>query len=130
MKLDDLPIRPALRDNEGHASSSAECATVAHASQQVQTRNSDSRLREYVTEDDGDEIRVVLKISIAWHIDFSLDVTYDATLFAKDEDNAIDDHTSGSLHVPFGQTPTQVIDLASDEWWPDRAHIEFKVANT
>jgi hypothetical protein len=83
-----------------------------------------------VTEDDGDEIRVVLKISIAWHIDFSIDVTYDATLFAKDEDNAVDDHNSGTLHVPFGQTPTQVIDLASDEWWPDRAHIEFKIHNT
>jgi hypothetical protein len=83
-----------------------------------------------VTEDDGDEIRVSLKISLAWHMDFSVDVTFDATLFAKDEDNAIDDHTSGSLHVPFGQSPTQVIDLASDEWWPDRAHIEFKVVNT
>jgi hypothetical protein len=83
-----------------------------------------------ITEDDGDEIRVSLKISLAWHIDFSVDVTFDATLFALDEDNAVDDHTSGSFHVPLGQSPTHVIDLASDEWWPDRAHIEFKIVNT
>ena len=81
------------------------------------------------TEDDGDEVRVVLKLQFEWHTDFSVVVKYDATLIAKDEDDAVDDHTSGSFTVPFSTTKQQIIDLASDEFWPDRAHIEINVAN-
>jgi hypothetical protein len=35
MKLDDLPIRPTLRNHEGHTSGSAECGPVAHTSESV-----------------------------------------------------------------------------------------------
>jgi hypothetical protein len=79
--------------------------------------------------DDGDEIHVDLKLHLAWHSDFSVVVDFDATLFAKDEDNAIDDHQAGSFTVAWGTSQTTVVDLASDELWPDRAHIEFKVSN-
>jgi hypothetical protein len=82
-----------------------------------------------IVEDDGDEIRVVLKVGLEWFNDFSVDVTYDVTLLAKDEDNAVDDHSSGKFKVPLGDTKIQVVDLASDEWWPDRAHVEIKVTN-
>lgn len=81
------------------------------------------------TEDDGDEVRVTLKLHFEWHIDFSVIVKYDAALIAMDEDNAVDDHQSGSFTVTFGTTKQQIIDLASDELWPDRAHIEINVAN-
>lgn len=81
------------------------------------------------TVDDGDEIRVLLKLRFEWHIDFSIVVKYDATLIAMDEDNYVDDLLSGSFLVPFGTTKQQIIDLASDELWPDRAHIEINVAN-
>jgi hypothetical protein len=37
MKLDDLPLRPALRNHEGHAADRAEGAPVAQAAQQVLT---------------------------------------------------------------------------------------------
>jgi hypothetical protein len=80
-------------------------------------------------EDDGDEVRVELKLKFEWHIDFSVVVKFDATLIAKDEDNAVDDHQSGTFTVPFSSTVQQIIDLASDELWPDRAHIEINVAN-
>jgi hypothetical protein len=85
-------------------------------------------LAEY-TEDDGDEVRVVLKLRFEWHIDFSVVVNYDAMLIAMDEDNFVDDHQSGSFKVPFSTTEQQIVDLASDELWPDRAHIEINVAN-
>lgn len=81
------------------------------------------------TEDDGDEVRVVLKLRFEWHIDFSVVVKYDATLIAMDEDNYVDDHQAGSFTVTFGTNKQQIIDLASDELWPDRAHIEINVAN-
>jgi hypothetical protein len=81
------------------------------------------------TVDDGDEVRVVLKLRFEWHIDFSVVAKYDATLIAMDEDNYVDDHQSGSFSVPFSTTKQQIIDLASDEFWPDRAHIEIFVAN-
>ena len=74
-------------------------------------------------------MRVVLKLKFEWHIDFSVKVDFDATLVAMDEDNAVDDHQSGTFTVPFSTTKQQVIDLASDELWPDRAHIEINVAN-
>lgn len=81
------------------------------------------------TEDDGDEVRVVLKLRFEWHIDFSVVVKYDATLIAMDEDNYVDDHQAGSFTVTFGTNKQLIIDLASDELWPDRAHIEINVAN-
>ena len=85
---------------------------------------------EYI-EDDGDEIQVVLKLRFEWHTDFSVIVEYDATLLAKDEDEDENpnDHQSGSFTVPFSSTVQKVVDLASDEFWPDRAHIEINVAN-
>ena len=81
------------------------------------------------TEDDGDEVRVVLKLRFEWYIDFSVVVNYDALLIAMDEDDFVDDQQSGSFKVPFSTTKQQIVDLASDELWPDRAHIEINVAN-
>jgi hypothetical protein len=72
---------------------------------------------------------VSLKLRFEWHTDFSIVVKYEAQLIAKDEDNFVDDQQTGSFTVPFSTTKKQVIDLASDEFWPDRAHIEFDVAN-
>lgn len=81
------------------------------------------------TETDGDEVKVELNLRFEWHTDFSVVVKYDASLIAMDEDNYVDDHQAGSLTVPFGTTGHQIIDLASDEYWPDRAHIEVNIAN-
>ena len=56
---------------------------------------------------------------------------YEATLISKDEDEDDNpqDSSSGTFTVTFGTTNTQIIDLVSDELWPDRGHIEFTVAN-
>ena len=80
------------------------------------------------TEDDGDEVQVVLKLKFQWHIDFSIVVDYDATLRSKDDDDE-SDHQAGQITVPFSVPQTLVIDLATDELWPDRAHIELTVSN-
>ena len=85
---------------------------------------------EYVA-DDGDEVRVRLKIHLEWHLDFSVTVRFDAWLIDKEEDGgSIDAEAHGSFAVPFPSASTETIDLASDDVWPDRAHIEFTVANT
>jgi photosystem II stability/assembly factor-like uncharacterized protein len=81
------------------------------------------------TEDDDDELRVILKLHLEWKIDRSVVVTHDATLIDRENDDETDDHDDGSLTVAFGATGTKVIDMKSDEWWPDRAHIEFVVTN-
>lgn len=78
---------------------------------------------------DGDEIRVTLKLRFEWHTDFSVVVRYDAELIAMDEDDYVDDSASGNFTVPFGTKKQWIIDLASDELWPDRAHIEINVGN-
>jgi hypothetical protein len=82
-----------------------------------------------ITEDDGDEVRVVLKLRADWKTDDSIHLTYHAELISKDEDNAVSDHTDGTRIINFGGTETVVIDLVSDELWPDRAHIEFGITN-
>lgn len=86
------------------------------------------------TEDDGDEVRVVLKVDLEWKIDRSVVVKFDATMIAKDEDDEEEDRQTGTLTVAFGKTGTQTIDLVSEkglgDWTePDRAHIEFTVTN-
>ena len=83
-----------------------------------------------VAEDDGDEIRVLLKVKGSWKADQSIRVDYSSQLISKDEDNDISDHAEGQLSVAFGATEHIIIDMASDEWWPDRAHIEFAISNT
>lgn len=60
-----------------------------------------------------------------------MDVIYEAKLIAKDEDDFVDDSQSGDIKkLPRGNSDIKSMDLASDEWWPDRAHIEFKVTNS
>lgn len=78
---------------------------------------------------DGDEVRVTLKLRFEWHTDFSVVVKYDAKLIAMDEDDYVDDSSNGNFTVPCGTKQQWIIDLASDELWPDRAHIEINVAN-
>ena len=55
---------------------------------------------------------------------------YNAKLISKDEDNDVSDHAEGQQTVAFGATDHVVIDMASDEFWPDRAHVEFAISNT
>ena len=83
-----------------------------------------------ITEDDGDEVRVVLSLRCAWKGDRSIRVDYHAELINKDDDDEVTDHEDGTRIVTFGATGTVVIDMDSDEWWPDRAHIEPAVTNT
>ena len=83
-----------------------------------------------LTEEDGDEIRVVLKLRLAWFIDDSVEVSYEATLIDMDEGDNVDDQTSDKFQVAQSSDETRKIDLASDEYWPDRAHIEIKVTNS
>jgi hypothetical protein len=84
-----------------------------------------------IVEDDGDEIQVKLKFKIQWYIGQVVDVIYEAKLIAKDEDNFVDDSQTGDIiKLPHGNSAIKTIDMASDEWWPDRAHIEFKVTNS
>ncbi len=78
-----------------------------------------------IEEDDGDEIQVKLELHLQWFTDPSVRIDYKATLISKDEDNAVADQHTGSFKLPMGGTHNVVEDLKSDEYWPDRAHIEF-----
>lgn len=80
-------------------------------------------------EDDDDEVRVVLKLRLEWKIDRFVVVTHDATLIDRENDDETDDHDNSSLTVGLGTTGTKVIHMKSDEWWPDRAQIEYIVMN-
>lgn len=82
-----------------------------------------------IAEEDGDEIRVELGLHLQWFMDGSIEVQYTVKLIAKDEDNAIDDQKSGSFKLASGDHRDTVEDLVSDEFWPDRAHIEFTTTN-
>jgi hypothetical protein len=80
-------------------------------------------------EDDGDEVRVELKIHLQWFLDDSVRADYAAKLISKDEDDAVQDQNSGTFHLAKGSSHKFIVDLASDEFWPDRAHIEFTVTD-
>jgi len=82
-----------------------------------------------IVEDDGDEVRVELKLHLQWFLDLGIQVDHTAKLIAKDEDNAVVDQNSGSVHLNKSDSNTTVIDLESHEAWPDRAHIEFTITN-
>jgi len=81
------------------------------------------------TEDCGEDVRVVLKLSFAWRMaSLTVNIDYEATLIAKDEDNFVDDYETGSFTVSWGETKQQIIDLDSEELVPNEAHIEVNVA--
>ncbi len=85
-----------------------------------------------VTGDNGDQVRVDLKLRVAWKIDRSMHVDWDAKLFdmgSDKDENEETDHETGKRVVAFKGTETVVIDMDSDEWWPDRAHVEFIIKN-
>jgi len=81
-----------------------------------------------VTGDNGDEVRVEIALKCAWKLDGSVTVSFDAVLLDLGE-GEITDQTGGSRVVPFGATETVAFDMASDESWPDRAHVEFTINN-
>jgi hypothetical protein len=81
------------------------------------------------TEDDGAEVRVVLKLHYQWYTDFTLALTWDAWLYDKDA-NEVDTHGSKSVKIVLGTVEHVVVDMTSGETFPDRpdeAHIEFDV---
>lgn len=82
-----------------------------------------------IVEDDGDELRVELNLHLQWFLDGSVDVSHQARLISKDEDNRVEETKQGSFKLHPGATQDVVEDLASDEPWPDRAHIEFTVSD-
>jgi hypothetical protein len=55
-------------------------------------------------------------------------VSSDATLVDM-EDDEVTDHESGTRIVQFGQFETEIVDMESDESWPDRAHVEITLTN-
>jgi hypothetical protein len=75
-------------------------------------------------ETDGSEITVDLKLNLTWKTDFSVTCGANSNLDGGDES----DSSNGSVVTALGQSQTLVLDLATDELWPDRAHIEVKIS--
>ena len=75
-------------------------------------------------ETDGSEITVDLKLNLTWKTDFSVTCSANGNLDGGDES----DSSNGSVVTPLGQSQTLVLDLATDELWPDRAHIAVKIS--
>lgn len=82
-----------------------------------------------ITEDDGDEVRVVLDLTFQWFLDGTVEIVHHTQLISKDEDNDIEDAHAGTVSLAPGANQTTLFDLASDELWPDRAHVEFSLQN-
>jgi hypothetical protein len=82
----------------------------------------------FVEDDTGGEVRAALKLNFAWKTDFSIVLTVSAQLVDL-EDDEVDAHADTTVTIPFGATESVVVDLKSGEFEPDRAHIEFTVAN-
>ena len=80
-------------------------------------------------EDDGDEVQVVLDLDFQWFLNGTVEIVHHTKLISKDEDNDIEDTHTGTVTLAPGASQTIIFDLASDELWPDRAHIEFTLQN-
>ncbi len=80
-----------------------------------------------IVEDDGDEVQVVLDLAFQWFLDGRVEIVHVAKLISKDEDNDVEDTHSASTMLTPGTNKTITFDLVSDEFWPDRAHVEFKL---
>lgn len=82
-----------------------------------------------IVEDDGDEVQVVLDLDFQWFLNGTVEIVHHTKLISKDEDNDIEDTHTGTVTLAPGASQTIIFDLASDELWPDRAHIEFTLQN-
>ncbi|GAB2540989.1 WD40/YVTN/BNR-like repeat-containing protein [Nocardia heshunensis] len=82
------------------------------------------------TQDDLDEVCVIINFNIQWYTDDSIDLIYDIVLYPKDElDESEQDHKSGTVHIAAGASRNIIEDLVIDESWPDRAHVDMTVFN-
>ena len=68
-----------------------------------------------------------MNVNAGWQSDFSVKISWTAAIFDGDDQKL--SSSKENVFIPANASQGWIVDLATGGPWPDRAHIEFTIAN-